>query len=375
MKMKNIKMTYGIFLFLLMLFIQTACVSTIATPQSILSANSEDSRPTPFIDGSGESLALQNFPQGIVIAGKQTPMLVDFFYLFPDQQQKIVGIEKRVQTVQDFLQIIDPQAESKTNIERDAGPEQIAPLKPDRVILKTVMKKNLGDNLELLGIPVLFVDFENPDQIARDIANLGNVLDQKVRAEELNNLFSLWIDDIVSKTRDFSELERPKVLILQASERGAEIAFDVPPASWLQTQVVELAGGIPVWLEAAQTGGWATVGLEQIAAWDADKIIIINYTGNSQENVEEIKRDPTWNNIKAVQKGQIYGFPGDFISWDQPDPRWILGLKWMASILHPDVFKFGIGEIKEFYVNFYSLKKDKIENQILPLLYGSLSEF
>ena len=369
------KISYGIVLLLVMLIMQTSCIRTIPTPQSILSTTSEDSRPTPFIDGSGKSLVLRSFPQKIVIAGKQTPMLVDFFYLFPDQQQKIVGFEKRLQTVQDFLQIIDPQAESKMNIEKDAGPEQIAPLEPDLVILKTVMQKNLGESLELLGIPVLYVDFENPEQIARDITNMGNVLDQKERAEELNNLFSLWIDDIVSKTRDFSELERPKVLILQASERGAEIAFDVPPASWLQTQVVELAGGIPVWLEAAQTGGWATVGLEQIAAWDADKIIIINYTGNSQENVEEIKRDPTWNNIKAVQKGQIYGFPGDFISWDQPDPRWILGLKWMASILHPDVFKFGIGEIKEFYVNFYSLKEDIIENQIFPLIYSSLSEF
>jgi iron complex transport system substrate-binding protein len=374
MVIKKTKKEYGIILFLIII-IQTACVKTIQPPQSILSTTSESSGLTPFVDGSGESLVLSNFPQRIVIAGKQTPMLVDFFYLFPDQEQKTVGFEKRLQTVQDFLRIIDPQAESKMNIDKDAGPEQIAPLEPDLVILKTVMKKNLGDSLKLLGIPVLYVDFENPEQIARDITNMGNVLDQKERAVEINNMFSHWIDDVVSTTGNFSESEKPKVLILQASERGAEIAFDVPPASWLQTQVVELAGGIPVWIESAQIGGWATVGLEQIAAWDADKIIIINYAGNSQENVEEIKRDPTWSNFNAVQAEQIFGFPGDFISWDQPDPRWVLGLKWMAGILHPDVFQFGIDEVKEFYVNFYSLEEDTIENQIFPLLYGSLSGF
>ena len=34
--------------------------------------------------------------------------------------------------------------------------------------------------------------------------------------------------------------------MIQYSEEGGEVAFEVPPAEWIQTRLVELAGGTPV---------------------------------------------------------------------------------------------------------------------------------
>ena len=49
---------------------------------------------------------------------------------------------------------------------------------------------------------------------------------------------------------------KPTVLILQAESEDQKYIFRVPPANWLQTDMVERAGGIPVWKDANLAGGW-----------------------------------------------------------------------------------------------------------------------
>jgi len=68
--------------------------------------------------------------------------------------------------------------------------------------------------------------------------------------------------------------ERPSVLVLQYSEDGGEISFKVPPASYLQTTMVQNAGGNPTWLDVdGGADGWIQVGLEQIAVWNPEVIL------------------------------------------------------------------------------------------------------
>ena len=45
-------------------------------------------------------------------------------------------------------------------LERGAGPEQIAPVAPDAIVLKTAAVEGLGEPLEELGIPVVYVGME-----------------------------------------------------------------------------------------------------------------------------------------------------------------------------------------------------------------------
>lgn len=65
-------------------------------------------------------------------------------------------------------------------------------------------------------------------------------------------------------------------------------------------------------------------------------------------------------------------FPADYLSWDQPDPRWILGLQWLVGKLHP-----GLGataelekKVVEFYSFVYGLSAQRIEEAILPMIRG-----
>lgn len=68
----------------------------------------------------------------------------------------------------------------------------------------------------------------------------------------------------------------------------------------------------------------------------------------------------------------MYAFPGDYLSWDQPDPRWILALQWLASRIQPE--RTATLDIHEeffsFYQELYELESEVIEKEIVPLLSG-----
>jgi iron complex transport system substrate-binding protein len=138
--------------------------------------------------------------------------------------------------------------------------------------------------------------------------------------------------------------------------------------------MVELAGGEPLWLEAAESGGWTVVNFEQIAAWDADIVILVNYSDDPRIAVEALRQDSKWQALQAVKNGKIYAFPGDFLSWDQPDTRWILGLEWMATVIQPERFESLdlLAEIRTFYQEMYGMDAGAFESQVLPLITGDI---
>jgi len=90
--------------------------------------------------------------------------------------------------------------------------------------------------------------------------------------------------------------------------------------------------------------------------------------------VENLKQNPIWNNLQAVQNDQLYAFAFDFYSWDQPDTRWILGLEWLATKIAPDqTAEIDIlAEVNAFYQEMYFLDQETIDSQVLPLLSGDI---
>jgi len=126
-------------------------------------------------DALERTLEFSEYPERIVIAGKQTPMLANFFYLFPLKTERLLAIENRAQSPDKFLELIDEGYHSKLILTKGAGVEQIAPLNPDLVILKTSMKEEIGIGLEEVGISVIYVSFEDIDNINNDIRVIGKV--------------------------------------------------------------------------------------------------------------------------------------------------------------------------------------------------------
>ena len=326
------------------------------------------------VDAQGRTVEFERLPQRVVVAGKSSLTIVDTLFLFPEAADRVIGLVAGRQNPGDFLQFVDPAFDQKAVLEVEAGPEQIAPLKPDVVFLRSFMAESLGTSLEQIDIPVVYVDLETPEQYFRDLTTLGAVFGNEARAAEIRSFYQSRLQRLEAALQGLDEGEKPRVLVLQYSEQGGEVAFNVPSASWLQTVEAELAGGVPVWVEAAQGGGWTIVNFEQIAAWDPDAIFLISYNTDPSQGVQRLQSDARWGALEAVQGGRLYAFAGDIYSWDQPDPRWILGVTWMASRLHPqrlDDLDL-MDEVDQFFGQMYGMEQEAIDGQILPALQGDV---
>ena len=328
--------------------------------------------PIVVVDALGRQVKLDKLPQRIAVTGKASLMILDALYMFPEAKERVVAFEDAVQGDLNFIKLLDPQYPDKAFLKRDAGVEQFLTAEPDLVLLKSSQAEKFGAPIEALNIPVVYLDFETPEQYSRDLAVLGQVFGNAARAQELIKLYESAVDEINQKVP--AAAVKPSVLVLQYSDEDGAVAFKVPPVSWMQTLMVTLAGGSPAWLDANPGGGWAQVTIEQVAAWDPGLILIIAYADDPSLVTDQLKQDPQWQLLRAVKEGQLFGFPKDVYSWDQPDTRWLLGLKWLAARLHPT--EFGQVDVlrtaREFYQSAYGISADVYDANILPITQGDL---
>ena len=309
-------------------------------------------------------------PRTSVLGGKAVVMVADLVYAFPEARPTVLGVAGTDQGLGSFLQIVDPGFSAKPVLDRSAGAEVYAAIKPDLVILKASMKKSLGSQLEALGLHALYLNLETPADYYQDIAALGATFGAVKRAEELSGYYRGIVARTQSKTGVGSE-KAPRVLVLQASLSSGD-AFDVPPKTWMQSILVGLAGGEPVWFDANPGEGWGRIGFEQIAAWNPDILLVIDYRKGVDATVAALKKDPRFAALACGRSGRILGFPQDWYSWDQPDTRWGLGLLWLAKVLRPSEYTDLdlVSEARIFYRLFYGFDAATFDRMVAPRLKG-----
>lgn len=357
---------------LICLLFLNACSNKPAQIVPSSSASNSAEHAFSVVDALGREVAFNQAPSRIVITGKGLILTLDAAYMFPEARDRLVALGSANQGSGNFVSLIDPNFDDKVILQTDAGAEQIAAVQPDLVILKSYLAETVGPPIEALNIPVIYVDFETPEQYTRDLAILGKVFQNEARAQELSDFYVNKVSAIQTLSRKVTV--KPRVLMLYYNDKDGVVAFNVPPMSWIQTRMVELAGGEPVWGSANPGKGWAVVTVEQIAAWDADQIYIISYVKNSAEIAQSLKMDPQWQALRAVKEGHLYGFPADIYSWDQSDARWILGLSWLAARLHPETFTQHdiLKETQQFYEQLYGIDAQFFETKIRPTFRGDL---
>ncbi len=305
-------------------------------------------------------------PPRIICWGRGNTLVLNMLYMFPEAPEALIAMGSTSQAGGSFQQLVDPDFKAKAVLDMEIQPETAASYKPSAIILKSYMRGAAG-KLKELGIPLIFINMESPEQYDEELKMLGQLFGNPLRAEELRAYFSeerIEAQTLVSR----SEIPKPRVLFLYYSIKGGSRSLKVPPTDWIQTRMVQWAGGEPVWLEGFKAESWQTVSFEQIAAWKAEKILIVTYHDDSSAATAELKEDPLWQLLEA----DILAFPGDFLSWDQPDPRWILGLNWLGSKLHPDVFPAGRLDEKlfSFYSTVYGFDREKTRTEIVSRLTG-----
>jgi len=207
-----------------------------------------------------------------------------------------------------------------------------------------------------LGIPVIFVKLESVEDINNTIRILGKIFGKEEKAEEIINYYSKSLSDLKDYVRGIST--KPSVLIVFYD--GKTHSYRTFGDDMFQSKLVELAGGVCV---SRDLSGKKTINAEQVAKWDPDVILILQYRSSAQEAKEFILADPLWKRTKAVREGKVYIVPNDGENWIDPCPKWILGLYWCAKALHPEILKkLDLKKVaEEFYEKFFSPDFKRIE--------------
>ncbi|MFZ3070437.1 MAG: ABC transporter substrate-binding protein [Anaerolineaceae bacterium] len=353
-------------LFLCFALFLSACASQ-QTPQPTPAA-----QPVVITDALDREVSLEQAPQRIVVTGKASIMVLDALYMFPEAKVRVVAFEDVTQGDTNFISLLDPEYAQKAFLVRDAGVEQFVSAEPDLVLMKSSQAEKMGAPIEALDIPVAYVDFETPEQYDRDLKVLGQLFQNEARAKELIDYYNGKVEGISTALAGVDE--KPRTLMLYYTDADGAVAFNVPPLSWMQTRMVEMAGGEVVWQDANPGSGWTKVTIEQVAVWDPDTILIVSYNKDPREVVSDLKADPQWQSLRAVQSGSLLAFPKDLYSWDQPDSRWVLGVQWLAARLHPEQFPNTdmVAVAQEFYQFAYGLDSTTFDASIKPTLQGDI---
>ncbi len=195
-------------------------------------------------------------------------------------------------------------------------------------------------------LEILHDDIQKPKTYVETIRYFGKVVHLEERAEELAryieekvSVIESGLHSIAKKPRVYYAMGKPNFCI-----KGGR----------LENQLVEAAGGISVNKEIDCTGRpGMSIRFEELEALNPEIIFISSFISSP---VEDFYEDclKAGLNVEAVRSKSIYTHPAP--CWDFGSPRWVLGLMYIANVLHPGVFHFDVlAEAKIFYDKFYGM--------------------
>lgn len=325
-------------------------------------------------DSLGRTVRIDSVPDNIVIGGKATMIAADALYLFSDARDQVKALGITDQGLGDFFSLIAPGLRQENRLSHSAGVEEILALNPELFITKSRNYDPLGKQLESLGVPVYTLNLESPEDYSNEILQLGKLLGSPERAKELSDYYTATLLSITKRTESVAADELPTVLLLYATSKEGVTTYSVAPDTWIQTFMVEAAGGRPIWKGTNSTPGWMSVNIEQIATWDPDYIYVISYRSPAAPFVEAIYSSDLFAELSSTKTRSVRPFPADYHSWAQPDTRWILGLQYLAQDLHPELYTgtdFS-GILDEFYSRLYGVSDETALEEIRTRFRQSL---
>ncbi|NNG65916.1 ABC transporter substrate-binding protein [Caldanaerobacter subterraneus] len=259
-----------------------------------------------------------------------------------------------------FYELLDSKAKEKAMKGKSVNVEEIIKEDPNVVFSAYWQEGNKDiEQLRSLNIPVVSVNLEDVGNIKNTVLMLGKIFGK----EESSNKIICYYDEIQQEiesrlNKSTENKDIPKVLVIYYS--GKEQSYMTFGGDMFQSKLIELAGGIPV---SKELSGKKNVDIEQIIKWNPDFIVIVQYDTPAKEIKEKILKDSVWKNIKAVKEKKVFVGPNDGENWIDPNPKWPLGLYWMAKILHTENFTdFNLpSEASKFYKEVFNIDFNKVK--------------
>ncbi len=187
------------------------------------------------------------------------------------------------------------------------NPEQLLAIGPQVIFKVGVAREAEVEQLEQqTGIPVIAINYGD---LATDRALMyetfdlmGEVMGVSDRAEALQDYIESILADVEQRTANIPEDEKPTVYVGGVAKTGPQNFQSTEPAyapfRFLNTPSV-----------AAELGtDYASVDKEKIIEWDSE-IILVDASAffTSPSAFDELRTDPSYQQLTAVEQGQVYG--------------------------------------------------------------------
>lgn len=292
-------------------------------------ATGKTGKKITIVDANGRSIDVRLPVKGIVVLTSDALEVI--------RAIKAEGLVKGVNSSISKDPLFWPELKDRPSVGswRNPNYELIAELDPDIVIGYAqrpgpVMEKKLRS----LGIQVVRLDFYKILTLEREVKILGQILSREQEAGQLIEWYHKCQGLIRKRLKQIRY--RPHVYVESYSKYHT-----TGPGSGGNEMCV-LAGGhniaegfsIPY---PEVTPEWVLVKNPQviIKAAAASNAYGMVDTRHLKAIRKEIMARPVWNNIRAVQEGEVYVIESSI--WT--GPRAIIGVSYMAKWFHPDIFK------------------------------------
>ncbi len=253
-------------------------------------------------------------------------------------------------SVPDEIQTIVSLAPSVTQVVVDLG------MADKLVAVDTYSQGMQGVPADLPGFDMMALDAEQLLALAADVVfvsgmtlvddaeTLAKLTDMGVQivlipsSDSIEGILqdNLFIGEVLGDAEGAAALNAPLVAAIEAltARKGEplKVYFEISPSPYLYSfgtgvflnEMIELAGGVNI---LADLNSWLSISEEAVIAANPDVIFTnVNWEPNA---VEEILGRKGWENVGAIQKGQVYLIDADASS--QPNHRIVYALNEMTE--------------------------------------------
>ena len=317
----------------------------------------------PFTDAAGRVVEVPEHVGRVLAAGP--PAAVLLYTLAPDRMAGWVsapGAEAEPYLAPGTRAL--PAYGRLTGRGGTANVEAVLAARPDLIVdvgSTGAIYASLADRVQAqTGIPYILLDGAFA-KTAETYRQLGALLGEEARGDALAAETERIAAEVAGKIAKIPEERRVRVYYGRGL-KGLETGL----AGSINTEILDAAGARNVAAQAG-SGGLANVSPEQVLGWNPDVILTLD-AGLRRAFLA----DPLWSGLQAVRAGRVYRAPDLPFGWFDAPPgvNRLIGLRWLAGLLYPELFPEGIGEAaRGFYRTFYQV--DLSREQLDALLDGA----
>lgn len=269
-------------------------------------------------DGTGRMVQVPTAPTRIICSGPGCLRLLTYL----QGQNMVVAVDDMESGRSGFdarpYALANPQFKTLPIFGQFRGhddPERILTLpEQPQVIFKThpAMGHDPDELQNKTGIPVITLEYGNlgsqRNRLYQSIRTMGDVIGRRERAEAVIDFFETQIRELAMRSADIPEQDRASVFIGGVAAKGPH-GFQstepgYPPFQFVHARNIAASG------KESKELRHADVAKEKILEWDPEVLFLDLSTlqmGDGAGGLFELKTDPAYQALTAVQKGEVHG--------------------------------------------------------------------